>query len=130
MQSQMGVPTPYSLELTRYGTGGTTVDAYLISGSGDHACYLTGGTFEDDRFSFGQSGGWFWCDVGRRVNEYACTNGERRDLLTAGHTLDGHVSGDTINGTWGVRWAVTPSDEFPPSWSEDLQTTTEFGGSR
>jgi hypothetical protein len=120
MQSQIGAPKSYSLDVSR---NGTVVDVILRSDSGDYVCRFTGGRDEGDGFTFGPSGpGRFWCDVGGQVKDYLCANGERRDLFAIGHNLFGRISENDISGSWDVSWEV--------SWDELLETTTEFSGSR
>jgi hypothetical protein len=125
MRSQIGVPKTYSLSISRYDT---TVDVTLKSMSGDYACTFTGGSGDKDRFSFGPSEGYFSCSVGGQLRRLECANGQQRDLFALGQNLFGRISGNEISGTWDVSWEVTPSQG--PSWTADLETTAQFGGSR
>jgi hypothetical protein len=125
MRSQIDVPRSYTLTTTQTDS---RVDAILKSTSGDYVCTFTGGTGDASGFTFGTTGGRFWCEPGGKLHGLVCANGMQRDMEALGHTLSGRISGNDISGTWGVSWVVTPADQ--PSVDIALETTTQYTGTR
>ena len=124
LQSQIGVPTPYSLVVT---WNGNNVDATLTSASGDLSCTYTGGTGDRTGFTFGRNG-WFKCEPGQVVRNFPCGNGVLRDTESLGQTISASISGTEITGIWRETRAVTlPGDLYNDVGY--LETTRQFTGS-
>lgn len=128
MQSQIGLEKDYSLSVAGLGTK-APLKVTLESTSGDYVCLFTGGSSSENGFTFGMADGYFWCEVGGRVEDFLCDNGIRRDLEALGHNLSGRISGDEINGTWSVSYVVMFPNE-PYSDIAELETTSEYIGTR
>jgi hypothetical protein len=126
LQSQIGSEKAYSFSITGRGTK-SALKASLESASGDYVCTFTGGSSDENGFTFDV--GYFWCEVGGKVEDFLCDNGMRRDLEALGHNLSGRVSGNEISGTWSVSYVVMFPGE-PLSDIAALDTTTEYKGTR
>lgn len=123
LQSQIGVPTRYSLLVT---WNGNNVDATLTSASGDLSCTYTGGTGDSTGFTFGGNG-WFKCEPGQVVRNFPCGNGVLRDTESLGQTISASISGTEISGIWRETRAVTlPGDLYNDVGY--LETTRQLTG--
>lgn len=129
MQSEIGVPKPYSLSTT---TKGSMVDVTLRSAAGDYACTFPAKAEGDGFSSFGV-GGFLSCETTTSViRNFACTNGTLRDMERFGENISGRVSGNEITGQWNVSWIVMkPGGDLGGADDiGELQTMAQYTGNR
>lgn len=113
MKSQLGVPSKYSLTITKG-------DVTITNPPGDYAC--TFDSFKTDSSSFTTYGvqGYFTCQGPTLA--VRCSDGTTYDLFSWGQDIAARVSGTEISGTWG--------SVFDCQRTGGVEITAEFKGSK
>ena len=113
MKSQLGVPSKYSLTITKS-------SVTITNPSSDYAC--TFDAFKTDSSGFTTYGvqGYFACQ--NSTLAFRCSDGTTHNLFSVGQDLAGRLSGSEMSGTW--------DSEFVATGVGDVHISAEFKGSK
>lgn len=124
MQSQIGVPSRYSLSVKQ--AGRSTLDVTLTSASGGYACTFTNVFADSSGFTtVGRRDSSLTCLWGVVLPDFRCGDGTL-DLISWSQDISARVSGIEISGQWLAGFSDGPP-YVGTTWSE---TKAEFTGSR
>lgn len=120
MRSQMGMPSPYSLVITR--KGDYSVALTLKTASGDRACTFTPVMDDSGGFTTSAPGGYYRC--AQWYLDFRCNDGTLHGIFTIGENVSGRVTGNEISGVWSASWF--------DGWEDysGIETRAEFTGKR
>jgi len=113
MKSQLGVPSRYSLTITKS-------SVTLTNPSGDYACTFDALKTDSSGFTTYGVRGYFTCQSPTLA--FRCSDGTAHNLFSVGQDLAGRLSGTEMSGTWVSNFVATGVG--------DVNISAEFKGSK